>query len=283
MESEFVILNGCLIPSEDAHISAQSRAVAYGDGCFTTLRSYQNRYLHFNEHIERLKNGLQYLGINLRLDKNEILAQVKQLIQKNELSESSAVVRIQCFRKGGRGYSNISAEGEYLISCDRITEITNSVHLSTVSVRAIPNQCLSRAFKLSNSINYIKAAQEAKVQHADDALMLTINDKVSETTISNIFWINDDTIFTPSTECDLLAGIMRNIIIEIVQNEESIKVEEGVFNLDDILNSEAVFCSNSVREIYTVHKINDSFFKIDHPIFLKLKSIFEDFKTHQIK
>ena len=283
MESESVILNGKLFPVEDAHISIQSRAIAYGDGCFTTLKSYQNRFLHFTQHVERLNNGLQYLGINLQLDANEILSQVRLLLSKNKQTNCEAVVRIQCFRKGGRGYFNISDEGEYIISSSKFTESEQNVELSTVPVRAIPNECLARQFKLSNSINYIKAAQQAKAKGAHDGLMWTINDDISETTISNIFWIKGDTVYTPSEDCDLLPGISRSIVLQLLEDDRSLSIEEGKYSSTHLLHADAVFCTNSVRELYEVHKIDSSEFTLNHPVFVKINNAFQNYKTQHIK
>lgn len=280
MATKYVIHNGKIIPSADAKISLQSRALAYGDGCFTTLKSYKNRYLHFTEHYERLKSGLAYIGINFPTSQQNLLNQVKQLIQQNSLEKQLAVVRIQCFRSGNeRGYSHISDTCDYVITCSESTENNKAVKLAAVSIPTIPNQCLARTFKFSNSLNYIKAAQEAKTQNADDALMFTINGDVSETTIANIFWIKGATIFTPSAECDLLPGISRSIIINHLANKNDLQVVEGVFNRNNIQEAEAIFCSNSVKELYEVKSIDSREFRLEHPIFLKLHELFQIYKT----
>src|SRR5699024_4498907 len=90
--------------------------------------------------------------------------------------------------------------------------------LATVETKRISADALPSIYKFSNGINYIIAANEAAEKGADDALMQTINGKISETTIANIFWIKDEKIFTPSTACDLMPGITRNAVINLAEN-----------------------------------------------------------------
>ena len=134
--------------------------------------------------------------------------------------------------------------------------------------------------KLSNSINYIKAAQEAKKKGGDDALMLTIDKNISETTISNIFWIKGNQVFTPSLNCDLLPGVTRSILIELISQDSELELVEGEFKLEEVYSAEAVFCTNSVMEMKSVSSVDDHSFEIGHLNFEKLK---DDFKIYKEK
>ena len=188
--SSFVNINGTLVPEEEASLPATSRALSYGDGCFETLVSYKSKFLHFEDHFARLQSGLKYLDMNLDLTKDLLKSEVQKLLKKNELEDEDSVVRIQCYREGSSGYFDISDRSGFIISNRSIPLGSDSIKLKTVSIPAIPSAALERKVKLSNSINYIKAAQEAKKKGGDDALMLTVDSKISETTISNIFWVN---------------------------------------------------------------------------------------------
>jgi branched-subunit amino acid aminotransferase/4-amino-4-deoxychorismate lyase len=276
--SRFVNINGTLIPEEEASISATSRAVSYGDGCFETFVSYKGKFLHFENHFARLQSGLKYLEMNLDLTKDQLKSEIQKLLEENEIEVEDSVIRIQCFREGGPGYINISNRSGFIISNRPIPERPESLKLKTVSIPTIPSASLERKVKLSNSINYIKAVQEAKKKGGDDALMLTIDKNISETTISNIFWIKGSQVFTPSVNCDLLPGVTRSIIIELINQD--LELIEGVFGLEDIYNAEAVFCTNSVMEMKSVSSVDDYSYQADHSIFEKLK---DDFKVYKEK
>ena len=276
----FVNINGTLIPEEEASLPATSRAVSYGDGCFETFVSYKGKFLLFETHFARLQSGLKYLEMNLNLTKDQLKSEVQKLLEENELEDEDSVVRIQCYREGSSGYFDISNRSGFIISNRPIPERSESLNLKTVSIPTIPSIALERKVKLSNSINYIKAAQEAKKKGGDDALMLTIDKNISETTISNIFWIKGNQVFTPSLNCDLLPGVTRSILIELISQDSELELVEGEFKLEEVYSAEAVFCTNSVMEMKSVSSVDDHSFEIGHLNFEKLK---DDFKVYKEK
>lgn len=278
--SRFININGTLFPEEEASLSANSRALSYGDGCFETLISYKSKFLHFEDHFSRLQSGLKYLEMNLDLTKAQLKSEIQKLLENNELEDEDSVVRIQCFREGSSGYFNISDRSGFIISNRSIPERSGSLKLKTVSIPTIPSIALERKVKLSNSINYIKAAQEAKKKGGDDALMLTVGSKISETTISNIFWVKGNQVFTPSVNCDLLPGVTRSILTELIILDSELQLIEGAFGLEDIYSAEAVFCTNSVMEMKSVSSVDDHLYKTEHSVFERLK---DDFKVYKEK
>jgi branched-subunit amino acid aminotransferase/4-amino-4-deoxychorismate lyase len=281
--SKYININGNLVPEGDNSISAASRPVFYGDGCFETFVSYKGKFLHFNDHFSRLRSGLEYLEMISSLNEEKLLAEILRLIEKNELLDKNVVVRVQCYREGGAGYLSISEKSGFLITTRPKLEKESELHLRSVSVCAIPSIALERKVKLSNSINYIKAAQEAKKKEGDDALMLTINGHISETTIANIFWIKGNNLFTPSIDCDLLPGVTRSIFIDHISADSGLTVLEGKFLLDEINSSKAVFCCNSVMELRAVSTIDDYSFDVAHPILNTLKELFQDYKSQHLQ
>ncbi|MEP0005445.1 MAG: aminotransferase class IV [Balneola sp.] len=278
--SRFININGTLFPEEEASLSANSRALSYGDGCFETLVSYKSKFLHFEDHFARLQSGLKYLEMNLDLTKAQLKSEIQKLLENNELEDEDSVVRIQCFREGSSGYFNISERSGFIISNRSIPERSESLKLKTVSMPTIPSAALERKVKLSNSINYIKAAQEAKKKGGDDALMLTIDKNISETTISNIFWIKGNQVFTPSVNCDLLPGVTRSILIALISQDLELELVEGEFKLEEVYSAESVFCTNSVMEMKSVSSVDDHLYKTEHSVFERLK---DDFKVYKEK
>jgi len=155
--------------------------------------------------------------------------------------------------------------------------------LVQVRTRRIPQDALSCSFKLSNGINYIRASLEAREQNADDALMLTINDYVSETTIANIFWLKEQTIYTPNLECDILPGITRGILSSIIRNRSEYKLVKGRFEAKELDHAEAVWVCNSLREIRPVERIGENTYKTKYPVYKKLRKEFQNYKKEHLE
>lgn len=281
--TKYIIYNGSIISEDDLQVSPLNRGMMYGDGCFDTLRTYKGKFFKLEEHFERVVNSADYLGINVPFSFQDFRHVLIEFLEKSNLMDEDVLIRIQCWRDGDRGYYTDSTNAQWITSCARISPFNDSIHLSSVDVRAIPSEALERKFKLSNSISYIQAARQANRLGADDALMLTMSNKVSETTRANIFWIKGTSVFTPSKTCDLLPGITRNAIIDVLKGAESFDVTEGEFELDYLKEAEAVFVTNSVREVVAITSIDGIRFNTNHPSITIIRDSFEKFKLQNLE
>ncbi|HET8864770.1 MAG TPA: aminotransferase class IV [Gracilimonas sp.] len=277
-----MILNGGIMKESEAMISPHNRGMMYGDGCFETLRSYSGSFLGWDTHFERLKAGLEYLEIKPDLNSDELKQHILKLIDVNGLSVEDAMIRIQCWRKGDRGYKTNSSQMEWMIQTSAVTPDNTPMKLTLAEIRCIPSEALDRKYKLSNGLNYIKAAQEAKAALCDDALMLTVHDKISETTSANIFWVKENEVYTPNVDCDLLPGVTRGIVMEVIRSF-GLELQTGEFDLNEVREAEAVFITNSLVEIKEILSLDDIIFEIEHPLVIKIKESFEQYKVQELK
>lgn len=278
-DNRWVIYDGELIRASQPAVPVESRGLLYGEGCFETLRAYQGAFFKAGEHLQRLRQAAGYLGFTYPADlqPGSFRQLCGVLLEKNSLSEKDAVIRMQLFRSGGRGY-DIEADPEthYSLLASPLPDYPSEVTLVTVDTRRIPSESLPSRFKLTNNINYIAAARQASKQGADDALMLTVDDKISETTIANIFWVTGETVYTPSQECDLLPGITRNTLIDIIKQLESVELNEGTYSLEQLYQAESVWICNSLRHIIGVSRIDEQNFNCNHKLLNELKGKFEN-------
>ncbi|MBO6523960.1 MAG: aminotransferase class IV [Balneolaceae bacterium] len=281
--SNFVVYNGQLVHEEEVLISPINRGMMYGDGCFDTFRSYKAKFLSLEAHFERTKAAAEYLGIDVVFDFEGFKVKILELLEANELLNKDAMVRVQCWRGGSRGYRTNSSQGNWITHCTPYSPVEAPISLASVNTRAIPSEALDRRFKLSNGINYIIASREAFKKGADDALMLTTNGKVSETTIANLFWIKENTCFTPSLECDLFPGVTRSILIKELTEHNGVNVIEGQFTLEEIKKAEAVFATNSLREVVLVSSIDEVRFDSTHDSIEIVRRVYERFKKRNLK
>lgn len=283
MKTAYLLLNGEMVGSGEAVTSLLNRGMMYGDGCFETLRSYEGKFLLWEAHMQRLFGALAYLGIEHSLESRKLKAHTLHLLEANGLKDAHAIVRIQCWRSGGeRGYLPVSSELSYCIQVYSMQPGKKPLALVTAETRSIPSASLSRKFKLSNGINFIKAAQFARKHDADDALLLTVNGAVSETTASNVFWIHNNTVFTPSENCDILAGITRKILLEIMRQKQ-IHCKEEAFSPAHLKSADAVFCTNSVREIQPVRSVDDVHFSKNSELLETIKTAFAAYKASYLE
>jgi branched-subunit amino acid aminotransferase/4-amino-4-deoxychorismate lyase len=277
-----ICYNGEVQHEDKIRLSPVNRGLMYGDGCFDTLRAYKGKFLLLEQHYKMLSLALEYLGMKEPFGETQFREYILTTLEANGAEEKEVVVRTQCWREGGRGYKTDAASCSWMISLSELPALETEYSLATVTTNAIPNEALNRHLKLSNGLNYIMATREASTKGAADALMLTTEGYVSETTIANLFWIKGDTIYTPSAKCDLYPGLTRELLKVLIKGTD-MTLEEGEFRVKDILNADFVFGSNSIREVFPIQSIDEVEYVAEHPVFVRIREAFNRFKSIQLK
>jgi branched-subunit amino acid aminotransferase/4-amino-4-deoxychorismate lyase len=99
------------------------------------------------------------------------------------------------------------------------------------------------------------AEAEARKRGADDALFIASDGTVLEGPVTNIWWREGSTLYTPSLELGILAGVTRSYILRSAA-ELGYRAEEGSYPLERLAAAEEAFTSASVREIMPVAELD---------------------------
>ncbi len=279
----YAFLNDRFLPVSEAVIPAASRAAAYGDGCFETLKTWNGRMLALDRHVDRLNSGLNHLGITPPRESTEARFAhiIEGLLEQNQLSETEARIRIQVWRSGPLGYQTQEwSDAILLVNAFPIGSAPPPSHIGLVQTRRTPNACLPSNLKLSNGLNYILAQREAQAAGYQEGVMCTIDGHLSETTMANVFWYKDEMLFTPDTTCDILEGIMRSLIIEAMDGYIPVVLTKDTPAV--LEKADAVFTTNSLRELHPVSKYNNKNFNLDNEVIGRLQSRWFEFRNDML-
>ena len=99
------------------------------------------------------------------------------------------------------------------------------------------------------------AEAEARRRGADDALFVDADGIVLEGPVTNVWWRAATTLFTPSLDLGILAGVTRATLIELAP-DCGYAVEEGAFPLAQLLAADEAFTSSSVREVMPLVEVD---------------------------
>lgn len=283
--SDHIILNGELIPKSQAAIPAETSGLYYGVGAFETFLCEKGRIFKFYEHVERLHSGLEYLEFSKdkTMDAISILGQIQSLLKKNDLFETDTKIRIQVSLAENQGYSGYQDSSFItIITSAEIKKSYTPQHLILSKTSVVPSSARPARFKLSNMLHYRQAYREAEQKGADDSVMLTTGGFVAETSIANIFWLRKDRVFTPAEECDILPGIMRNSILNIIREKLGYEVNEGNYSMDELMNADSVWLTNSAIGVVPVSKIEDISFNNERNFFSDLSEHLSAYKKENM-
>lgn len=278
----YVVLDGRVVEKRNAGIDLDERLAAYGEGWFDTLRSYAGTVADPAGHFGRLRNGARYLGVPMPgklTSDHQYLQVIRTLLEANRAMDDQTRLRVMVWT-GNRdpGYLATSTPDEcrfLAVSAPLEDKQPEPVSLAVSSLTRIPHRALPAEVKWTSSMHYILAAREAKEKKDDDALLLTGEGFLSETTIANIFWKKGDRICTPDESCDILPGITRKILIRVLTNS-GMTVDEGSFRMRDLEGADLVWLTNSVRGLYPVISIGGKSCAWDEEFWSTLRQLYEE-------
>lgn len=275
MNPDSFFLNGDEISVSDINQKLFSSALFYGTGCFETMRFKKEHICRYDDHVSRLHRGLVYLQLPAHLlpEKEWLKQKIVLQVHKSGTLGSDLKIRVQCSLLENNGY-HPDPKIELLthIRVSTIQKNEKGARLLTANTRVIPSECRPSDLKLSNMLHYRSAFREALIGEFDDALMLTLNGFVAETSAANLFWARGNTVYTPSQECSILPGIMRKSTIQAVNRSGKLKFEEGTYKRDEILDADLVWLSNSVIEFRPVISIDNENLKCDENLMKEIVS-----------
>jgi branched-chain amino acid aminotransferase len=114
--SEWVFLNGQVVPRQDARIDIYDHGFLYGDGIFEGIRTYNRRIFKLDEHVARLYRSAKAMNFRICIEPKEFRAAVIDTVRANELE--SGYIRVTVSRGVGLGLdpSHIDCTSTIVIS-----------------------------------------------------------------------------------------------------------------------------------------------------------------------
>ena len=276
----WVQLDGRWLREHEAMIPVENRGLMYGDGLFETILYSQGRLILIQSHLKRFFLGLKLLKLNLSLSGEHLIELLNAGVEKNDLSKAEVVIRVQCWREGGRGYAATTSKAHYYISFTPLKQhsksIKEGISLYQSSYTTMPKRAGEHSLKSSNALSYVLAASEAVDQGYDDALLLSPDGYIAESSNANIFWIRSNQLFTPSRACHILEGTRRLALIEKIRLLSGYQLFEGEFTTAELFSSDMVFLVNSIRGLRPVRIFNETELSISDDQLVRLSNIYQE-------
>lgn len=244
-------IGGQWVHPDEATISINDMAVLRGYSVFESLRTYNFRPFHLDEHLERLYRSAIMIDMEIPWSSKQIADIVREIITRNTYQNAS----IRLLVTGGESEDGILPSGNPLLVVmitplgERDMErFARGSKLITTKLQRISPEA-----KTANYIAAVRALKEASRRNAADALFVNEREHVLEATRSNFFIFRGDTLVTPRR--GILIGITRNIVLELAQS--LYVVEERPILLEELALADEAFITSSAKEITPVVQIDD--------------------------
>lgn len=239
-------------------LEVTDRGLCYGDGLFETIKVVNNKPLLWDAHISRLLASCLRLGISFDGLEERFKADLKALLSLNPYE--TAALKLTITRGSGpRGYfpandlqpTTISALSE--VSDFSIKSI-DGVRLRWCGTPLAINPLLA-GMKHLNRLEQVMARKEWDDTSISEGLMCDMEGYLVEGTMSNVFWVKQDQLYTPDIDRCGVAGVLRQTIIDIA-NTQLGPVVVGRFSERALKDADEVFICNSLIDIWPVVQLD---------------------------
>ena len=254
-----VNLDGRLLPPEQALVPVLDRGFLYGDSVYEVLRTYGGAPFALGPHLGRLERSAARLWLQLPA-REQIEREVARTLAAAGNAES--YVRVIVTRGEGRfGLAPASGGEPRLVVLVRPLDpippalYQTGLHLAVVRVRRNHPRTLDPKAKTGNYLNSVLALGEAQQAGADDAVFLDLDERITECSSSNIFFVKQGVVVTPPLSLPLLEGITRATLIDLARGE-GLHVREEQHGVGALFDADEVFLTSTLREVMPVTRLS---------------------------
>jgi len=262
-------VDGTLVPSEEATVSVADRGFRYGDAAFETLRAYGGTVFAWQAHADRLERTCETLGFARAIPpRDDLHDRIQATLAANDLDD--AYVRLSVTRgvQDGKLTPDSRVDPTVIVVVKPLPRgglageppWEGPATLQTVETRRPSAGALPPDAKTHNYLNGIlarlelrRAANEAFA--ADEAILRDASGTVVEGATSNLFFVADGELCTPSADLPLLPGITRDIVLEEAR-EEGFPIRSGHFAVNDVREADEAFATNATWEVRPVGSVD---------------------------
>jgi branched-chain amino acid aminotransferase len=253
MSDGFVYLNGRMVPAAEAGVSVFDTGFLHGASVFTTLLGHNGRGFRLDRHLARLKANAERIGLSHRATSEELTRAVEEVLKANSLVEARIRITLSPGPVGAepRPTTVVTA-----------TQLQNEPQWYTRGLSVIINQVRQyehdpiAGVKTGCYLTRVLARQAAAARGADEALWFTHSGLLAEASYCNVFLVRDGTVYTPPLSTPVLAGIVREAVIELCGKLAIPCRDDGELQLQDVQQAQEMFLTSSTAGVRPVIRVD---------------------------
>ena len=284
---KYAFFKGDFIRYSEAKIGVLTHAFNYGTAVFGGIRGYWNKdedqlfLFRPYDHYRRFLNSAKLLCMYLDPSPEVLIETTIKLLKLENYHEDIYIRPIAYKADETIGVRLHDLQDEYTIVAlpfDKYMRNDTDAHVTISSWRRIDDNMIPARGKISGAYaNSSLIKTDAVWSGYDEALVLNQDGHVSEGSAMNIFMVRNGSVITPPITDNILEGITRKTVIELLKNELGIEVVERPIDRTELYLCEELLMAGSAAQIVAVTQI-------DHrrvgsgvmgSITTKLRSVFE--------
>lgn len=277
-----------IVGIEKAVVPIQAKAIQYGIGCFSGIRGFwnpekKNLYIfRLEDQFQRLQESAKILGMKFNMNYKQFYALLFELIKKNKVRED-VYIRPTLYSASTKLTPRFDSDEDdlaiYMISLQDYFSTTAGLKACVSSWRRFDDDVFSTKAKMTGAYASSALAKTEALQNGfDEPIFLNRDGKVCEASGANIFGVKDGVVWTPPLANNILNGITRRSLLELMRKEMKLEVREESFDRSMLYTFDELFFSGTAAKVAFISEVDKR--KIGNgkmgKISRKLKDIYHD-------
>lgn len=264
--TEYIWMDGKLVPWADAQVHVLTHGLHYGTGAFEGIRAYETEkgaaIFRLTDHMKRLARSAKAIGIPLDYDVDELVKVSKEVLSVNGLT-SGYLRPIIFFGTGSMGLNPQGASVHVAIAAWEwgayLGEdgLENGIRVAVSSWRRIGHDSFMPNAKATGGyMNSVLAKTAAVRAGYDEAILLNTEGLVAEGSGENLFLVRDGTVYTPPTSAGALDGITQDSVRTLL-GDAGYDIRETTITRTDLYYADELFFTGTAAEVTPVREVDD--------------------------
>ena len=257
---------GEIIPYAEAKVGVLTHALNYGTAVFAGIRAYWNpekeQLFLFRpmDHFRRFLNSAKIM--NMALDQTpESLTQISIDLLRADGYQRDVYLRPLVYKANeiiGVKLHDLQDEFSIVaIPFDRYVAKETDAHVTISSWRRVDDNAIPARGKISGAYaNSALIKTDAVRAGFDEALVLNQDGHLSEASAMNIFMLRNGTVVTPPITDNILEGITRRTVMELIEKELDLPVVERPIDRTEVYLCDEFFMTGTAAQITAVTKVD---------------------------
>jgi branched-subunit amino acid aminotransferase/4-amino-4-deoxychorismate lyase len=232
-----------LQPSELQAASLEQLGKLIPSGVYTITRTFhKDQVVLLDAHLDRLEESARLAGIDLSIDRKDLRALIREMIEAAGYEESR--IRITILETPG---------SPILLAIEPLQDVPKHLRELGVHVAAVS---ITRPNPRIKSNYWVTLRGEARAElppEVYEGLVRTDDGTILEGFSSNIYGITSE--YLQTSDSRILMGIARKIVLEVAQ--DLIPIRFDALKKDQLDTLEEAFLSSSGRGVVPIVKVDD--------------------------
>jgi branched-chain amino acid aminotransferase len=261
-----VFYKGRVVPYSDVKFGVLTHALNYGTAVFGGLRAYWNDdekqlfVFRPHDHFRRFLQSAKLLCMDLHVTGDDLLKGLVELI-RTEGHQEDLYIRPLAFYSDqiiGVRVHDLTAEASIVvIPFGAYNKNEDNMHVTVSSWRRIDDNTIPARGKIAGAyVNSAFIKTDAVRAGFDEAIVLNADGHISEGSAANFFMLRNGVFATPPITDNVLEGITRRTVIQMIRDELGKDVQERQIDRTELYLADEMFFCGTGAQISAITRVD---------------------------